>query len=121
MTDINIEHFNGIEVKIEYEPILNKYANECRDIVAKNSPRRTGRYASTWVATEDKDYLGNYSVTVWNEKNWQLTHLLENGHAIVNKKGGTGWASAKPHIKKGYRAVKNAFIRDINKVTLTIK
>lgn len=121
MKDINIENFKGIEVEIDYKPILDKYGEKCKDIIVQNSPKKSGRYRDGWRATADTDYLGNYSVTVWNETDWQLTHLLENGHAIVNKKGGTGWASAKPHIKKGYRAVKNAFEQDINNVKLTIK
>lgn len=121
MANINIENFNGIEVKIDYKPVLEKYADKCKDIIKQNSPKRTGKYQDGWVAQADTDYLGNYSVVVWNETSWQLTHLLENGHAIVNKKGGTGWASGKPHIKKGYRAVKNAFETDIQKIQLTIK
>ena len=121
MADINIENFNGIEVEIDYEYVLNRYADKCLSIIKQNSPSKTGKYRDGWVAEADTDYLGNYSVVVWNETSWQLTHLLENGHAIVNKKGGTGWASAKPHIQKGYRAVRNAFEQDIKKVQLKIK
>lgn len=125
MANINIENFNGIEVKIDYKPILDKYADECKDNIKQNVTaqklNRTGKYLAGWTVEEDTDFLGNYSVVVWNETSWQLTHLLENGHAIVNKKGGTGWASAHPHIAKGYRSVKRGFIDAINKVQLDIK
>ena len=51
-----------------------------------------------------------FECKVWNATNWQLTHLLENGHVIVNKKNGVGWASAKPHIKPTYDDLKPKFV-----------
>ena len=38
-------------------------------------------------------------VIVHNKTDYQLTHLLENGHVIRNKKGTYGRAPAHPHIK----------------------
>lgn len=120
MKDIKIENFNELEVKIDYVPILKKYAEKCKELVEQKSPVRTGKYKKGWRAVEDKDYLGNVSVVVWNETDWQLTHLLENGHAIVNKKGGVGRASPHKHIAPSYRAVRNGFIKDIENVKLNI-
>ena len=36
---------------------------------------------------------------VHNSKNYQLTHLLEDGHVVVNKHGVVGRASAHKHIE----------------------
>ena len=120
MKNINIDNFNGFDVQIEYKSIIDKYSKGCCEIIKDNSPKKRGKYAKGWVAKADTDYLGNYSVVVENETDWQLTHLLENGHIIANKKGGVGWASPKPHIKKGFNAVRNRFSNDIKKVNLII-
>lgn len=121
MKDINIEDFSGIEAEIDYQPILDKYGELCAEKIKEKSPVRTGSYRDGWVAEADKDYLGEYSVVVWNQTSWQLTHLLENGHAIVNKKGGVGRASPRPHIKKGYNAIKNEFVRAMKEVNINFK
>lgn len=55
---------------------------------------------------------------VWNDGNWELTHLLENGHKIVNKRGGVGWASMHPHITPVYSRLKPQFIADMKKAKI---
>ena len=72
--------------------------------------------ASRWIAEPETARDGAYSVRVWNHTDWQLTHLLENGHLIVNKKKGVGWASAHPHIDKAFKSVKNKFIKAMQNV-----
>lgn len=69
-------------------------AEESADKLRNTSPRRTGDYANGWVA----DRKGNGWV-VHNATNYQLTHLLENGHVIRNKKGTYGRTSGIKHIK----------------------
>lgn len=124
MKDINIEDFNGIDVKIDYKPIIDKYAGECKQRIVDNARatiKGRGTYIKGWVAEKGKDYLNNYSVTVWNSTEWQLTHLLENGHLIVNKKGGAGWSAPRRHIRKGFNSVKNRFENEIKRVQLEIE
>lgn len=94
------------EVLTEYSNEVAMCSDECVDYVAgkcveklkKTSPRRKveGRhYADGWFADTVYGKLGNKRVLVRN-KFYQLTHLLENGHA---KKGGKGRTKAIPHIK----------------------
>lgn len=111
MSSQNIENFKDLKFELEYQDILEEYANKCCEILKQTSPRNSytkqrqhGKYADTWVVNKQK---GN--CVVWNEKNWQLTHLLENGHLIVNKSGGVGWASPHPHIAKAFEQVKSQF------------
>lgn len=66
------------------------------DAVAKlkaTSPKRRGKYARGWKVKKSK---GTYIV---HNTQYQLTHLLENGHDIVSWGRKTGHFEGKPHIK----------------------
>lgn len=89
----------------EISKILSEYSEEieegmikARDKVAKESaktlratsPEKTGSYKQGWrVKTE-----GNKKI-IHNKTDYQLTHLLEHGHAKV----GGGRVAARVHIK----------------------
>lgn len=89
--------------------ILDEYGDEVKQVARKNaqkagreaakdlrnsSPKKTGDYASGWTSKQvDAD-----TVTVYNRKAPGLTHLLEKGHVIRNKKGTYGRTPAHPHI-----------------------
>ncbi len=72
---------------------LEKTAQEAADELKAKSPRRTGKYARDWAVKNDKKRTYASSV-VYNKKHYQLTHLLEHGHAMRgggrSKKGSTG-------------------------------
>ncbi len=61
----------------------------------KTSPTRTGAYAKDWAAKKAYEDTRSKRKTVYNKKHYQLTHLLEFGHA---KRNG-GRVAAVPHIK----------------------
>lgn len=63
------------------------------------SPKKTGSYARGWGIKTEGGIGGIRTVIVHNKTDYQLTHLLENGHIIRNKKGTYGRAPAHPHIK----------------------
>lgn len=116
MKYIDIEKFNRLDIKLDYKDIVKEYAKKAQDKLKAVSPddkrvqiRANGKYKDTWAIkeTEGKTY---YECKVWNATNWQLTHLLENGHVIVNKKNGVGWASAKPHIRPTYDELKPKYV-----------
>lgn len=70
-------------------------SNEAVQRLRNTSPRKTGSYAKGWGAKR----MGEMDVVIHNRTDYQLTHLLENGHVIRNKKGTYGRAPAHKHIK----------------------
>ena len=104
-------------VRDGYEGAAKDVAEECvQQLKAVQWKTKTGKnYSRTWTLKHEKKwggYLGGY--TVHNSKNYQLTHLLENGHAVVNAKGDTGKrAPAHVHIDPVYQWAQAQLEREI--------
>lgn len=96
-------------VTVQMQRILDEYDDEvkqasresmkeeARDVSKKLravSPKKTGAYASGWGSKQ----LDADTAVVYNKKMPGLTHLLENGHVIRNKKGTYGRVAARKHI-----------------------
>lgn len=64
-----------------------------------SSPKRKGKYASGWGSKTEGANSGMITVVIYNKTAPSLTHLLERGHVVRNKKGTYGRAPAHPHIK----------------------
>lgn len=73
---------------------INAVSRECVQKLKSTSPRKTGSYASGWATKRQ----GDMDVVVHNRTDYQLTHLLENGHVITNKKGTYGRTHGIKHI-----------------------
>lgn len=97
-------------ISVQVKELLEQYNEEFAQLVQKTSKAAAdatardlressasmfgnGRYAKGWKATR-KD--GGW--VVHNATDYQLTHLLENGHVIRNKYGEYGRAPAYKHI-----------------------
>lgn len=93
----------------EIESILEEYSEDALDVVKqtvpkigkkavselkKKSPKHTKRYAKGWKLKQENERLST-SAIVYNKDRYQITHLLENGHA--NRDGGR--TNGQPHIK----------------------
>ena len=91
----------------QYDEKLEKVTNDAMKSVSKESvqklkntsPVKTGSYAKGWGTKTQRERNGLYTITVHNKTDYQLTHLLENGHVVRNKSGVYGRAPAKVHIK----------------------
>lgn len=91
----------------EYNEDVKQAANQSIEKVAKEgvsklratSPKRKGKYARGWGLKREGGIGGIITVIIHNKTAYQLTHLLERGHVIRNKKGIYGRAPAHPHIK----------------------
>jgi hypothetical protein len=78
------------EIQEEVEDATNKVTRDLVKELKQNSPRQTGSYAEGWTRTKFRE-----GTVVHNKTDYQLTHLLEHGHA---KKGG-GRVAARVHIR----------------------
>lgn len=81
---------------------ITAIAKEGKAKVKSNSPKRTGAYAKGWtISNENKK--GKQEARIYNKTNYQLTHLLENGHVVRNGTGRIGpgkktSVAGNPHI-----------------------
>ena len=83
------------EVQQSARKNIDGVAKEAAQKLRNTSPVKTGSYAKGWGTKK----LGETDVIVYNRTDASLTHLLENGHVIRNKKGTYGRAPAHKHIK----------------------
>lgn len=90
------------ETLAEDEEVLRKHVVDACKVaksdLRKNSPRKTGDYANGWTYKVNDNASGSYHGTVYNSTTYQLTHLLEKGHA---KRGG-GRVDGIPHIEPAF-------------------
>ena len=84
---------NAAEHKMAKEAV-----NKLRNTSPKRKTKGGGKYAKSWRVRTDRGSGGIDTVTVHNKDHYQLTHLLENGHVVKNKKGTYGRTSPQKHI-----------------------
>lgn len=98
LDDYALQINDGIE-KVSKETITETVKD-----LKSSSPKKSGKYGQSWAKKDDKNVYLNKNYIIYNKKYYQLTHLLEYGHATVNG----GRVQAKPHIKEAEtRSIRN--------------
>ena len=87
------------EVREKTNEAMGTVSKECVSKLKNTSPHRSGKYAKGWTTKKERQHGGIDTVTVHNKTAYQLTHLLENGHVVRNKKGTYGRTRGIKHIK----------------------
>ena len=87
------------EFKRKVNNSVDKVGKESVAKLKSTSPKKKGDYAKGWRLKRERGRNGINDVTIHNATDYQLTHLLENGHVIRNKKGTYGRTSPIKHIK----------------------
>ena len=73
---------------------IQEVSKESAQKLRNTSPKKTGSYAKGWSTKKVSDM----EIVVYNRTDAPLTHLLENGHVIRNKKGTYGRVNGIKHI-----------------------
>ena len=92
-----LENYEG-DVKKAWNSAVNKTGRESVNKLKNTSPKKTGSYARGWAVKRIQGRGGVLDIIVHNKTDYQLTHLLENGHVIRNKKGTYGRTNGIKHI-----------------------
>ena len=90
---------------------VTKAGASVRKDISSGAPRKTGRYARSWIAKKTRETATALEVTVYSPSRYMLAHLLEFGHA---KRGG-GRVRAIPHIAPAEAAGEEQLVRDIER------
>lgn len=80
----------------EIKQIVEEVAKETKEEIQANAPQKSGKYSKSWAVKKMNESSTKLNVVVHSRNKYQLTHLLEFGHA---KRNG-GRVSARPHIEQ---------------------
>lgn len=89
------------DVRETTDEVMKDTATEAVQKLKATSPkaktgRRKGRYAKGWKVKKN----GKMDYVVYNSTDYQLTHLLENGHVVKNQYGEYDrWDPEAKHIE----------------------
>lgn len=105
------------DVHEEAAKAAKKAAETTRDHLKANSPTKSGKYKKGWTVKKlDDGDLGAATYVVYNKSMPGLTHLLENGHAVVNKYGEYGRTNGKPHIVDAAKIGAEEFVEEATRL-----
>ena len=102
----------GQEVQNGVSKSAKKVASKTVKTLKATSPKNTGKYAKGWRAKAQNEFANATSYVVHNATDYQLTHLLENGHANANG----GRTSARPHIRQAEEQAIEEFTQEVEGV-----
>lgn len=106
LSEYNQEVTDGVKQEVK------SVANECKTEIQQNSPKLTGSYRKGWREKTMYESADDIRISIYNKTDYQLTHLLENGHAKVNG----GRVEGKPHIGPAERHAEEKLLKKVKVV-----
>lgn len=100
------------DISEEVENVANKVGKEAVNELKQISPKGAREsYVKGWRLKKDRVGKNRYIVKIHNKTDYQLTHLLEFGHATRNG----GRTKAIPHIRPTEEKYKKVFEQELKK------
>lgn len=87
----------GEEARDEIGDAMRATGKELVKEVKARSPKRRGNYRMGW-RSETKEFRLDASTVIYQQNSYQLTHLLEFGHALYQGGRYKGEVEGKPHM-----------------------
>lgn len=115
-------------IEIQLARILNEYSEEVKEVMfevaeevanegakelQETSPKRArngGKYAKGWGVEKETDGKGTAFI-ILNKKYYNLTHLLEKGHALKNGERARAFPHIAPVEQKAIKAYEDKLAR----------
>ena len=90
---------------------VEKAGQKVKEQIESTAPKDTGKYAKSWAVKKTRETSDSIELVVHSKTRYQLTHLLEFGHA---KRNG-GRVAARPHLAAAEQAGIEQLTRDIER------
>ena len=90
---------------------VRKASEAVKAQIVSSAPKKTGAYRKSWAVKKERETSDSIQMVVHSTNRYQLTHLLEFGHA---KRGG-GRTKAIPHIAPAEKAGMEMLTREIER------
>lgn len=102
----------SVEVFADVKEAVKEVSEECLSEIKENAPKSSGKYKKGWRIKTEYDRKNDTRVVIYNKTTYQLTHLLENGHA----KAGGGRVEGKPHIAPAEKRATQKLVKRIEAI-----
>lgn len=98
---------------IKLKEAVGKRAVKCKRKIINDSPYEYGGYSRGWTARTMFNGERDIRIRIYNKDYPGLTHLLENGHGIIDKNGKVhGRTQGFPHIRPAEQEAIDGIIND---------